>query len=147
MKKDIKQEEGVLKSDVAMKRPRKKLTEVGGPLRCKPIDGYHLRWVAINNPHDPMSMNWAMDRGYEMVAPEEQDIYSYERSSDPTHRGSDIRRTGRDGISLVLMKLPKELHDEDIEDFKKTNNAAVEAKTRPTAPEAIGSFGTITIDK
>lgn len=122
-----------------IKKPRKPLTEGTGPLSCQPIPGYHLRWVAINDPRDPMSMQWADGQNYVKVAPEEQGLALSDRSSDPSHSGSDIRRTGRDGITSILMKQPIEDYEDAIKEFTAANMKQLEAQ--PAKSEAIGTFG------
>lgn len=122
-----------------IRKPRRKLTEGGGPLACQRIPGYHLRWIATNDPKDPTSMLWAEGQNYVKVSPEEQGYSLSDRSSDPHYSGSDVRRTGRDGITLVLMKQPQEDYDDAIKEFTELNEKQLQ--TQPAKPEAIGTFG------
>lgn len=135
-----KEEKNLSNQEVKIiKKPRKKLTEGGGPLACQPISGYHLRWIAINDPRDPMSMQWAEGQNYVKVSPQEQGLSLSDRSNDPHQSGSDVRRTGKDGITLVLMKQPQEDYEDAIKELTELNENQL--KKQPAKPEAIGTFG------
>lgn len=139
------------KTDVSIekpfKRPKKRLMEGGGPLHCIPVEGHHLRWVAINSDKDPTSMSWALGQNYSPVSPEEQDLIAYERSGDPHNTGSDIRRTGRDGITLVLMKQSNEDYEESIREITKYNDEQVAAKTTPVSKDVPTFGGSVNISE
>lgn len=126
----------------AFKRPKKKLMEGGGPLHCKPMEGFHLRWVTVNDHSNPTNMSWAEGQNYVPVTPKEQGLSEYERSSDPTHSGSDIRRTGKDGITSILMKQPVEDYEESIREITEINDKPLKGRA-VKAPQAIGTFGNV----
>lgn len=102
------------------RRPKRPLMDLQGPLACKEIPGYHLRYIAINSPEDSLAMDWAEGQGYEPVLKKEQGLI--ERSQDAKDSGSDVRRTGKDGVTLLLMKQPIEYYDESIEELTRYNN-------------------------
>jgi hypothetical protein len=140
------------KSVVIKKRPRKKLMEDTGPLHCKAMKGYHLRWAAINNPQDPVNIQTLLERGFTPVSPKEQGISTEklgEYASVLSDNSSDtIKRTGRDGITLMLMKLPEDDYLEDLKELKEYNDAQVEQRLRPKPKNDIGlqEFGESVID-
>jgi len=126
-----KTEKGAQEEDVLVEKPKRvkrSLTERDGLLVCKPLDGYHLRWVSINDPHQPMNYDWAIRGGYEPVTNKEQGLVN--RSGDPAFDGADVRRTGKDGITLLLMKQPQEFYEEELADFKAHNDGLVEEKLK-----------------
>lgn len=123
-------------------RPRKKLREKTGPLHCKEMPGYRLSWVSINNPQDPFALENAIDQRMVKVRPEEQQLDAFVRSGDPTHNGSDIRRTGRDGITLLLMKQRIEHYEEDVnEQVERNMQNVMNTQSPKDAPNAVGMFG------
>lgn len=105
------------------RRPREKLLDRSGPLNCKPMPGWHGRWVSINDPRQPGNMAWAYGQGYEKVHPSEQNIIN--DSCDTKDIGSDIRVTGGDGITQVLMKNPIEYYEEAIQEITQENDRQV----------------------
>lgn len=124
------------------RKPRAKLMGTSGPLDCKPIPGFKLRWAAINNPQDPLNIQTLLARGYVPVTPAEQDLdnVSYgDLSSAVQEKTKDtIIRTGRDGISQMLMKIPVELYEEDLKELKAFNDSMVNAAAKPKQKNAIG---------
>lgn len=125
------------------KRPRKKLLSQTGPLSCKSMPGFHLRWHTTNDPQSPMNIQEALDRGYTFVTPAEQgiDINSFKEdlSSAIDNSTSDrVIRTGRDGINSVLMKLPLEFYHEDLEELRQHNDAQVAHAVKPKKVNGVG---------
>jgi hypothetical protein len=121
------------------KRPKSKLLNSTGPLSCKSIPGYHLRWVSLNDPQQPQNMQWAYDQGYDAVKPEEQNMIK--ESAYTKDLGSDIRVTGRDGITQVLMKQPIDYYEESIKELTDYNHAQVSKKDTSEDGKAFGTFG------
>ena len=110
------------------KRVRRSLRERDGLLECKPIPGYHLRWVSINDPNQPNNYDWAIRGEYTPVSNSEQGLVN--RSGDPAFDGADVRRTGKDGITLLLMKQPIDIYEEELEEFKSYNDELVAEKEK-----------------
>lgn len=105
------------------KRKKEKLMDHSGPLKCNPIAGQHLRWVSVNDTAEPRNEHWAEGQNYVNVHPREQ---GYSADSQYTKdMGSDIRVTGKDGITLKLMKQPQEDYEESINEMLDFNNRQV----------------------
>jgi hypothetical protein len=134
------------------KRARRRILASTGPLQVRPMDGYHLRWAATNNPQDPLNIQELMERGYSTVTPGEQGLTT-DHAGDlasvvETGSATTIQRTGRDGITLMLMKLPNEFYQEDLQDLKKHNDSLVNLAAKPKQENAAGlkEFGESVID-
>ena len=136
------------------KKARRKLLENdGGPLAVRKMEGYHLRWAADNNPQDPLNIETLLDRGYEFVTPKEQGMLENNRHGEissalEVRNAEMIRRTGRDGITQILMKLPLEFYEEDLEELKQSNNKTVDAQMKPKDRNQVGlaEFGESIVD-
>ncbi len=118
-------EQPTIKNDTKkpVKRRKDPLMDSTGPLKCNPIPGQHLRWLTVNDPSEPRNMQWAEGQNYVAVHPTEQ---GYSKDSQYTKdMGSDIRVTGKDGITLVLMKQPMEDYEESIQESLEFNNRQV----------------------
>lgn len=140
LSKTSKEDNQIESTKPKVKRPRSRLTESTGPLSCKSMDGYHLRWVALNDPRQPRNMEWAKANEYTVVTPEEQNIT--ESLTYNKDLGSDIRVTGNDGVTSILMKQPIDYYNEVIQEFVEDNdNQLNTAERQQQGQEAIGTFG------
>lgn len=137
------------------KRKRRPMKDMQGPLNTTPIPGFRTRWVAMNDSGRATNVKQAMERGYVPVTPQEQGIspYQAEDLTGVTHGNSSsstIVNTGRDGISLILMKIREEDFQEDLQDFKKYNDSQVVLAAKPKAQSVDGKqipgFGESFID-
>jgi hypothetical protein len=125
------------KSTKKLRKPKQKLMDDSGPLKCKSMPGYHLRWVSMNDPREPTNMQWADGQNYVPVSPKEQDINIDSKYLRDT--GDDIRVTGGDGITQILMKQPIEDYEESIKEFTEYNQKQLHRE--PENTEAVGTFG------
>lgn len=130
-------EETEVKLKEIYRKPRRKLLDKTGPLTCRTIPGKHLRWINLN---EPGNMYWAEGQRYTPVRPDEQDLSEFERSQDSKSTGSDIRRTGKDGVTLMLMKQDQEDYEDAIKEITEENQRQITA-FKAKGSEAIGTFG------
>ena len=82
---------------------------------------YVYRWVA-DDPQRPGRVERMKEHGYEIV---QEELEIGQKVVDRNSKvGSVITRTGGGGITLVLMRIPKEWYDED----QKAKQAGVDAQ-------------------
>lgn len=131
-------------------------------IRRTPVDGardilavydqdpnYVYRWVA-DDPQRPGRVQRLQERGYEVV---QQDVQVGQKAVDKlTKTGSAVTRTGGGGITLVLMRIPKEWFEEDQkakQDHVDALEAAMQADIRqgriPGSNQPAASGGSLSI--
>ena len=96
---------------IAKKRTKRR-TPINGQRNILTVDGKDPNFVyrIVNDTGD--RVNQMAERGYEVVTDNDVKIGD-RRIGNPTQTGSPVRTSVGGGVQGVLMKIPKEWHEED----------------------------------
>lgn len=109
-------------------RPTRRPYENPGRLKFPEIPGFKTAVFAMDDPNMSNELIRAEETGYEPVLAQE---IGYDKLSiRPLKKDSHVIVNLGQGVSGMLMKLPVEWYNEDLEEVRKYNNSVLDRKVK-----------------